>query len=199
MSNAFLDTIKTRRTIYALGDKLSLSEDQISTLITEAVKQSPSAFNSQSSRVVILFGAQHKKVWDIVKQTLKKIVPEAAFATTEKKIDSFGAGAGTVLFFEDMQVIEELQKKFASYADNFPIWSEHSTGIAQFAVWSALAQEQIGASLQHYNPLIDNEIKARWELPETWKLRAQMPFGSIEQSAGEKVYIADADRFRIFK
>lgn len=199
MSNAFLDTIKTRRTIYALGDKLSLSEDQISTLITEAVKQSPSAFNSQSSRVVILFGAQHKKVWDIVKQTLKKIVPEAAFPTTEKKIDSFGAGAGTVLFFEDTQVIEELQKKFASYADNFPIWSEHSTGIAQFAVWSALAQEQIGASLQHYNPLIDNEIKARWELPETWKLRAQMPFGSIEQSAGEKAYIDDADRFRIFK
>ncbi|WP_114196163.1 nitroreductase family protein [Edaphovirga cremea] len=199
MSNAFLDTIKTRRTIYALGDKLSLSEDQISTLITEAVKQSPSAFNSQSSRVVILFGAQHKNVWDIVKQTLKKIVPEAAFPTTEKKIDSFGAGAGTVLFFEDTQVIEELQKKFASYADNFPIWSEHSTGIAQFAVWSALAQEQIGASLQHYNPLIDNEIKARWELPETWKLRAQMPFGSIEQSAGEKAYIDDADRFRIFK
>ncbi len=107
MSNAFLDTIKTRRTIYALGDKLSLSEDQISTLITEAVKQSPSAFNSQSSRVVILFGAQHKNVWDIVKQTLKKIVPEAAFPTTEKKIDSFGAGAGTVLFFEDTQVIEE--------------------------------------------------------------------------------------------
>lgn len=96
-------------------------------------------------------------------------------------------------------VIDELQKQFAAYADNFPIWSEHSTGIAQFAVWSALAQENIGASLQHYNPLIDDEVKATWQLPDSWKLRAQMPFGSIENPAGEKTYISDETRFRVFK
>ncbi|QTF08969.1 nitroreductase family protein [Brenneria izadpanahii] len=199
MSNAFLQSIKNRRSIYAIGKTLPISEDRVVSLVTEAVKQSPSSFNSQSSRVVILFGEQHKKLWDIVKQQLKKIVPEDAFAPTEKKLASFAAGAGTVLFFEDTKVIEDLQQKFALYADNFPIWSEHSTGIAQFSVWSALAQEKVGASLQHYNPLIDDDVKKQWQLPASWKLRAQMPFGSIEQPAGEKTYIPDEERFRIFK
>ncbi|MBJ7221256.1 MULTISPECIES: nitroreductase family protein [unclassified Brenneria] len=199
MSNAFLQSINNRRSIYAIGKTLPISTDQVVSIVTEAVKQSPSAFNSQSSRVVILFGEQHEKVWDIVEQQLKKIVPEDAFAATVKKLESFAAGAGTVLFFEDTKVIEELQQKFALYADNFPVWSEHSTGIAQFAVWSALAQEKIGASLQHYNPLIDDDVKKQWALPASWKLRAQMPFGSIEQPAGEKTYIPDEERFRIFK
>lgn len=199
MSNAFLDAITARRSIYAIGKNVSHSEEQISELVKHAVKQSPSSFNSQSSRVVVLFGQQHEKLWDIVKSELKKIVPAEAFAATEGKISSFAAGAGTVLFFEDTKVIDELQKQFALYADNFPIWSEHSTGIAQFAVWSTLAQERIGASLQHYNPLIDDQVKSTWQLPASWKLRAQMPFGSIEQPAGEKTYISDEERFRIFK
>ncbi|MCV5410491.1 nitroreductase, partial [Escherichia coli] len=75
---------------------------------------------------------------------------------------SFRAGFGTVLFFEDTDVIKDLQQKFALYADNFPIWSEHATGIAQFAVWTTLAQEKVGASLQHYNPLIDEAVRKEW-------------------------------------
>lgn len=199
MSNAFLQAIKVRRSIYAIGSHLPVSEDKITEIVTTTVKQSPSSFNSQSSRVVILFGAQHKKLWDIVKHQLQKIVPADAFEPTEKKLASFAAGAGTVLFFEDTDVIETLQKQFALYADNFPIWSEHGTGIAQFAVWTALAQEHVGASLQHYNPLIDDDVKKAWNLPAQWKLRAQLPFGSIEQPAGEKTYIDDETRFRVFK
>jgi len=199
MSNAFLDVIKGRRSIYAIGKNITQSEDQIAALVKDAVKYSPSSFNSQSSRVVVLFGHQHEKLWSIIKETLRKIVPEASFGTTETKLASFAAGVGTVLFFEDTQVIDTLQQQFVAYADNFPIWSEHSTGIAQFAVWTALAQEHIGASLQHYNPLIDDEVKHTWHLPAGWKLRAQMPFGSIEKSAGEKTFISDEERFRVFK
>jgi uncharacterized protein len=199
MSNSFIELMKVRRTIYALGDKVSHSQAQLTGLIQEAIRQSPSSFNSQSSRAVILFGDEHHALWDLTKETLRKIVPADAFPQTENKINgSFRAGFGTVLFFEDMAVIKDLQQKFALYADNFPIWSEHATGIAQFAVWSALAQEGIGASLQHYNPLIDDQVHQRWELPASWLLRAQMPFGSIEQPAGDKTFMDDAERFRVF-
>ncbi|WJV52222.1 nitroreductase family protein [Pectobacteriaceae bacterium CE90] len=199
MNNAFLETIKARRSIYAINSVLPISEDQVTHIITEAVKLSPSAFNSQSSRVVILLGEQHKKLWDITGQQLKKIVPADAFDATKQKLASFAAGAGTVLFYEDCQVVKDLQEKFALYADNFPVWSEHSTGIAQFSVWSALAQANIGASLQHYNPLIDDDVKNEWGLPDSWKLRSQMPFGSIVQPAGEKTFMPDEQRFRVFK
>lgn len=199
MSNTFLETIKSRRSIYALDKNVSLSQDEIEEIIKEAVKHSPSSFNSQTSRAVILFGENHDKLWNIVEDTLRKIVPAENFASTEGKIASFRAGYGTVLFFEDTDVIEGYQKDFALYAENFPIWSEQATGIAQHSVWVALAEAGIGASLQHYNPLIDEAVKAEWNLPESWNLRAQMPFGNIAAEPGEKEFMADEDRFRVFK
>ncbi|HDF2341473.1 TPA: nitroreductase family protein [Morganella morganii] len=199
MSNSFIELIKKRRTIYSLGNNLPVSQDRIAALIKEAVKHSPTAFNSQSSRVVVLFGENHKKLWNIVKETLRAIVPADAFAATESKIDNaFLSGAGTVLFFEDQSVVKGLQEQFALYADNFPIWSEQASGIAQFAVWTALSEENIGASLQHYNPVIDEQVSKAWNIPADWKLRAQLVFGSIEQEAGEKAFMDDESRFRIF-
>ncbi|MCO7636617.1 nitroreductase family protein [Pseudomonas sp. S 311-6] len=198
MSNTFIDAIKTRRSQYALGKNLPLSVEEVTALIQESVKLSPSSFNSQSSRAVILFGAESVKFWGFVKDALRKIVPADAFVTTEQKIDSFAAGAGTVLFYEDQDVIAGLQSQFAAYADNFPIWSEQASGMAQFAVWTALANANIGASLQHYNPLADAATAAEWNLPASWKLRAQMPFGSNEGSFGEKSFIDDEQRFRVF-
>lgn len=197
-SMSFLDQIKQRRTIYAIGRNVTLAQEQIEELIKETVKHSPSSFNSQTSRVVTLYGASHEKFWNIVLNTLRKIVPEAAFEGTQKKINSFSAGYATVLFYEDQNVVKGLQEQFPSYADNFPVWSEHSSAIAQYAVWTALAEQKIGASLQHYNPIIDEEVAATFEIPDHWKLRAQLVLGSIEAPAGEKTFIDDAERFKTF-
>jgi predicted oxidoreductase (fatty acid repression mutant protein) len=56
----------------------------------------------------------------------------------------------------------------------------------------------VGASLQHYNPLIDAAVARQWNVPAYWKLRAQMPFGSNENGFGEKPFMDDAERFRVF-
>ena len=198
MNNALIHSIQKRRTQYALGTALPISEPQTVALIQEAIRLAPSSFNSQSSRAVILFGEQSRELWRIAEAELRKIVPAEAFAATKAKLDGFAAGAGTVLFYEDQDVVKGLQEKFAPYAENFPIWSEQASGMAQFAVWTALANADIGASLQHYNPLIDAEVAARWNVPMSWKLRAQMPFGSNEKPFGEKAFMEDAARFRVF-
>lgn len=195
---SFLDHIKQRRTIYAVGKNVALTPEQIESVIKEAVNHSPSAFNSQTSRIVTLFGESHLQFWNVVRETLRKIVPEAAFEGTNAKINSFAAGYGTVLFYEDQDVVKSLQEQFALYADNFPVWSEHSSAIAQFAVWTALSEQNIGASLQHYNPIVDAEISEIFDIPANWKLRAQLVFGSIEAPAGEKTFMAEADRFKTF-
>lgn len=195
---SFLGHIKQRRTIYAVGKNVALTPEQIESVIKEAVNHSPSAFNSQTSRIVTLFGESHLQFWNIVRETLRKIVPEAAFEGTNTKINSFAAGYGTVLFYEDQDVVKSLQEQFALYADNFPVWSEHSSAIAQFSVWTALSEQNIGASLQHYNPIVDAEIAEIFDIPANWKLRAQLVFGSIEAPAGEKTFMAEADRFKAF-
>lgn len=200
MSNQFLDLVNKRRTIYAIGKNVAHTPEYLTDLIQHAIKQSPSSFNSQSSRAVILFNAEHEKFWGFVNEKLKSYAKdEASAAKTSAKMDSFAAGVGTILFFEDMDVIQDLQEKFVSYADNFPIWAEHSTAIAQFAVWTALHTDGLGASLQHYNPIVDEQIHAEWDVPASWKLRAQLVFGSVEGEANDKGYIDDATRFKVFK
>ncbi len=197
MSNAYLDALKQRRTQYSLGRNLSISKEELTSLIQEAIKHSPSSFNSQSSRAVILFGAESEKLWNIAIEEVRKVAPAESFAQTEAKLKSFAAGVGTVLFFEDQGVVQGLQEKFALYADNFPVWSEQAGGMAQLSVWSTLASAGVGASLQHYNPLIDAAVAREWNVPAYWKLRAQMPFGSNENGFGEKAFMADAERFRV--
>lgn len=49
------------------------------------LKNCPSAFNSQSGRVVVLFGENHHKLWNIVKDALQARVPAEAFGKTEEK------------------------------------------------------------------------------------------------------------------
>lgn len=199
MSNTVLEALQQRRSIYALGRQVEKNSSEIAELIQEAVRQSPSSFNSQSSRAVVLFNEHHEKFWTLVKTKLAAYAKDAESAEkTNAKIDSFIAGVGTVLFFEDQDVVKGLQENFPSYADNFPIWSEHSTAMAQLAVWTVLSQENIGASLQHYNPIVDAEVASEWDIPASWTLRAQLVFGSIEGSAKDKAYMDDAARFKVY-
>lgn len=199
MGNLMLDHLKKRRTQYALGKQLPIAESAVEELIREAIRHSPSSFNSQSSRAIILFGKQSDALWSIAKDALQAIVPAADFPATAARIEGFAKGAGTVLFFEDQDVVKSLQAQFPLYADNFPIWSEQSSGMAQLAVWTVLANAGIGASLQHYNPLINAGVSKTWDVPASWTLRAQMPFGSNEAPFPEKAFMDDQVRFRTYR
>ncbi|HFM8582814.1 TPA: nitroreductase family protein [Enterococcus faecium] len=194
----FTDTLKNRRSIYQLGRNVSLSNEELTTLIKEAIKESPTAFNAQSTRAVILFGDAHEKLWEITEEALRPLTPAEAFPNTQNKLAGFKNGYGTVLFFKDTDVVKGLQEQFELYADNFPDWSEQSNGIATANTWVALVDKGLGANLQHYNPVIDEAVAKEWNIPSNWKLRSQLVFGSPETPAGEKEYMNDADRFRVF-
>jgi len=198
MNKNFNQVIENRRSIYAIGKDSPISAEEIQNIVEHAVKYVPSAFNSQSARVVVLLGEQHDKLWNITRETLRKIVPEEGFAATDEKISSFQNGFGSVVFFEDQAVVEGLQENFALYKDNFPVWSLQSSGMLQFTIWTALEDAGLGASLQHYNPLIDDEVKAQWNLPDKWKLLAQMPFGKPLAAPGEKEFSPLENRVKVF-
>lgn len=194
------DALKHRRSYYLISDRTPVSDEEIEAIVKLAVKYIPSAFNSQSARLVLLLKEEHRKLWQIVKDVLKKIVAAPAYEVTEAKINkSFASGYGTVLFFEDETVVESLQKAFPLYQDKFPEWSQHTSAMHQLAVWTLLEDVGFGASLQHYNPLIDREVIATWKLPDHWKLIAQMPFGMPLEMPGKKEYKPLEDRVRIFK
>lgn len=199
MSKTFFEAVKGRRSVYAISKESPISDEQIQKIVEEAVLHSPTSFNSQSSRAVVLLGDKHDKLWDITAETLRKIVPTEQFEGTAQKIASFKAGYGSVLFFEDQNVVKHLQENFALYAENFPIWANQSSGILQYVVWTAFAEQGVGASLQHYNPLIDDEVKSTFGIPAEWKLIAQMPFGGVVTPPGEKEFQPIEERVKVIK
>lgn len=200
MERNLKEALKHRRSYYAIGNQTTLPDDGIEEILDLAALHTPSAFNSQSSRMVLLLKEHHTRLWDIVKETLREMITEAAYATTEAKINrSFAAGYGTVLFFEDQNIIEGLQKAFPLYHEKFPQWSQQTSAMHQLAVWTMLEDAGLGASLQHYNPLIDEKVMTAWNLPSHWELVAQMPFGIPLEPPGKKEYKPLCERVRVFK
>ncbi len=199
MSKEFLAAVAERRSYYGISKEAIISDSQIQEIIEHAVKHSPTAFNSQSGKVVLLLGKEHDKLWNIVEEALRKVVPADQFAPTKEKIDSFANGYGSVLYFDDSAIVRGLQEQFPLYKDNFPVWAQQAAGMLQFVIWTALENEGLGASLQHYNELILDQVKKEWNIPDSWNLVAQMPFGKPVANPGVKEFQPLEERVRVYK
>lgn len=195
----FQEAVRNRRTNYALGREIGVLPSQIIAAVESMTKEVPSSFNMQSARVIVAMGEHHEKIWHITKETLRKIVPAEKFAPTEAKIDGFAAAYGTILFFDETATVTHMQQQFAAYAENFPIWAQQSNGMLQFAIWTALTNMGLGVNLQHYNPLIDDEVKQAFQVPDSWKLIAQMPFGAPIEPPKAIEKIAIEERVKVFR
>ena len=186
-----------RRSIYALGNELPIAPQAIVNMAERVLLHTPSAFNSQSSRLVVLFGAEHQKLWDIAEKELRAAVGDGDFSGSKQKLDGFRASAGTVLFYEDKNVTESLQEQFTLYADRFPVWAQQTSAMHQYAMWTELRTLNVGANLQHYNPLVDEDVAKAFSIPDSWELVAQMPFGNIVEPAGKKTYQPVNERMKV--
>lgn len=198
MASDFKTALRTRRSYYDINSSSPVSDAEIKELVDYAVLHTPSAFNSQSARVVLLFGDHHKKLWEIVRETLRKIVPADKFKPTDDKINSFSAGHGTILFYEDQAVIEKLKKDFPTYADAFEGFSMNSAGMVQHVVWVMLRDVGLGATLQHYGNLIEGDVAKEWGLDPQWRLIAQMPYGTPNSEPGPKDQMPLDQRVKVF-
>ncbi|KAF7365350.1 putative nitroreductase HBN1 [Mycena venus] len=200
-SDAYLKAVATRRTHYAITNKSSVPDAKIEAIIKEAVKHSPTSFNIQSSRVVLVIGAENTKLWKLITETVTKGLEGDHKTHVEGRLAGFSAGYGSVLFFEDQKVIDDITVKFPVYTNEFPVWSTNAAGILQHVVWTSLTLEGLGASLQHYGakPEVAAAIHQAFDLPTTWTSTAIMPFGDPASPPGEKTFTPVEDRVKVFK
>jgi predicted oxidoreductase (fatty acid repression mutant protein) len=179
MSRNFIEAVAHRRSYYHLDNRMLVDDNLIVGLMDELLTTMPSPFNVQSARMVLLLDEQHHELWRMTLETLRHITPPERFVRTKAKIErAFMAGHGTILFYEDEDALNRMRETFPLYADKVAIWSEQSSGMLQFAMWTALEDMGYGASLQHYNPLLDKAVMKRWLINPDWRLIAQMPFGA---------------------
>ena len=200
MSACIDDFFKRRRSFYRLNRDITVSDEDIERAVQFTVRHTPSAFNSQSSRLVLLLGEEHERLWNIVCENISKILPPAVFEKSRKKIETaFANGYGTVLFFEEMKVVERLKKEYPLYATAFPAYSEHTSAMHQLTLWLLLCDLNLGASLQHYGEIIEEDVKRIFSLPQTWHLVAQMPFGNPIDTPADKSFLPIEERVKVFK
>ncbi len=69
----------------------------------------------------------------------------------------------------------------------------------QCVVWTGLEAGGLGASLQHYGGLIEQQVIQEWNVPTTWKLIAQLPFGKPTAEPGVKEFKPLEERIKVFK
>ena len=191
MKNDILELLAKRHSFYDINNNISNNTNVID-IIKKAMDIYPSSFNSQEARILLLLGNKHNKLWEIIENKLTQISPIEKHKEIKEKISSFSDGFGTILFFIDTETVKSLEQKYSLYANNFINWANQSNAMLQYIIWATLANNQIGASLQHYNPLIDNEIKREFNISDNWLLVAQMPFGGINSfPAAHKTYDLD--------
>ncbi|PNS13904.1 hypothetical protein CAC42_1395 [Sphaceloma murrayae] len=216
----FIDAVVHRRSVYPLTKTSPIPDSRILDLVSITAKHLPSSFDSQTSRLVVLLGAEHDKFWDFVWDAIKPHVAGTdKEAGSKGRIDGFKGGKGSVrfsprfypfspssssssipltsppflpqltdmpdhqqiLFFESATAVKKVADQYQAYADKFPQWSEHTSAMHQFVLWTALEAEGLGANLQHYNPIVDDRVKKEYGLDDDWQLKAQLVFGGLPE------------------
>ncbi|ETN38113.1 uncharacterized protein HMPREF1541_07737 [Cyphellophora europaea CBS 101466] len=188
----FLEAIAARRTIYTISpENLPVPTSRVQEIITQVIKHTPSPYNAQTARAVIIFDDNHRKYFDAVESGLEKILPPEVWSVLSGSIKSFrSGGAGTVLWFEDEEAIEKLTTTHPAIAPFAESWSDQSNGMHQINAWTALEAEGLGASLQHHHfaPDVMSYYHDALKVPKTWKPKAQLVFGTPTAPAGDKAF-----------
>lgn len=100
---SIIKSLEKRRTYYNIDKNIPVLEKEIEEKIKEVTELVPDAFNMKSARVVIVFGEKHDLLWDEIYEVYGGKV-------SREKIDSFKAGAGTVLFLYDEETVKGYKK-----------------------------------------------------------------------------------------
>jgi hypothetical protein len=96
-AQTLLDLVKNRRSYYQLSNTLPITKEQVQEIVNDLVLHCPTPYNSQATRVVILFGDEHKKLWNIVSDVMEPIIaPKTGHEAFAARFQVFKDSAATV-------------------------------------------------------------------------------------------------------
>lgn len=164
-------SLEQRTSVYKIGADLPVSADQIIDAVQKAIACIPESMNTKCSRAIVVLGQRHQELW----QRLNA----ATGGKGGEKIEDALRGAGSIIFGIDQDAVKGLQEKFAAFAQAFPVFASESSGMLQLAVWTALRDLGVGASLQHQILMAPGLAQELFGVPASFRAVAVMPFGSI--------------------
>jgi predicted oxidoreductase (fatty acid repression mutant protein) len=76
-TSTYLEAVKQRRSVYGVTDDVAVSDDRILEIANAVIQTCPSAWNMQSTRMLISLGQEHKHFWNTVIASAKPSVVES--------------------------------------------------------------------------------------------------------------------------
>ncbi len=151
------EPILTRHSQYDLNNSLPTGIEKVEELLGNILLTTPSAFNSQPVRMVLLTGAAHHRHWDLIKSLLIEKIGEEKYADgTADKIRGFRNAAGTVLFFDDEEVTRSLQERFPT---SMPLgWDWWGWALAPISSTTPVSMTIGCERMQGYRRSIDSSL-----------------------------------------
>lgn len=95
-TKTLLEAVEARRTYYQLTNESPIPDSRIKELVAHAVKHVPSAFNSQTTRLVVVLRERHAELWDAVMEVYKVQLPGDKFEHAKGRMVGFRKAYGTV-------------------------------------------------------------------------------------------------------
>ncbi|KAJ3125329.1 hypothetical protein HK100_010868 [Physocladia obscura] len=182
MPSVFQSIVATRRSHRdTILPESTVFDSELEDLVKFALDNSPSYFNSQGSRAILVVKEDHQKLWDAAKESAKAVQSGEYLEGTLAKIDGWRNGYGTILIYDDEENLKGFQAKIPPLAEIFVEHQAHSSGILQFVLWTSLSEKGLGGSLQHQQALVQDYAKQAFGVADSWKLVAQIPFGKIKE------------------
>lgn len=91
-----MTAVANRRTYYALSPTSPIPDSKIEQIVTDTIKHTPSAFNSQTTRIVLVVKEEHKKLWDMIMSVYEEMLPKEKYEHAKGRMEGFRKGYGTV-------------------------------------------------------------------------------------------------------
>ncbi|KAL7928416.1 Nitroreductase-like protein [Trichoderma chlorosporum] len=191
-ADQFLAAAKYRRTVYGLKSTSAVSDERVEQIVGEVLSFAPSSYNTQPGRITIVTGEKHKGLWDVIiaeSEPILKGAGEEVWKTMSGIFAAHKGAYGSVVFWDSNDAIKAAGEQHKSGAHMFPQFADHSTGMAQILVWTALELEGLGANLQHMQaiPPAEAAIKKYLGVPADYVLKAHINYGDLAQPHPEAV------------
>jgi predicted oxidoreductase (fatty acid repression mutant protein) len=174
-AHALADLMARRRSIRQLRDG-SLPRGALARIVA-AARSVPAAYNRPPWHIVVV----HERsggFWDVVEAAFRDRLGGDRLARYLDRLAGFRGGVGAVLVYEDRTAVEEMRQACGIDHDQARAYSEQGLGMVQLALWLAIVAEGLGASLQHWEALIEDRVAAFLGLPaDRFRLAATMPLG----------------------
>jgi predicted oxidoreductase (fatty acid repression mutant protein) len=178
-SDGLLSLLERRRSIRRL--RPGPFSDASLNRIVEAIRLTPSAFNLPPWHIVIVRD-ELAAFWQLAEQAVRERLDGDRQGRYLDRIGGFSASVAVALVYEEVAIRDQLANAWQISLEQAGAFVEQGLGMAQLALWLAVTAEDLVASLQHWEWLLEGPLAEFVGLSsDQFRLKAILPIGHADE------------------